>query len=443
MSNEKLKIVVIGGGSSYTPELIEGFINRRDTVPARELWLTDIPKGQKKLEIVGGLAKRMVTEAGCDMEIKTSLDRRETLYGADFVLTQFRVGGLDARINDERIPLKYGCIGQETTGPGGFAKALRTIPVILELCRDMEELCPDAWLINFTNPSGIVTETVLNHTNIKAIGLCNCPISMQNSIAETLNVPAGEVYCDFVGLNHLLWAQRILVSGKDMTEHVVARAHGNSESMSNIPGISVSKEFYKSLGMLPISYLKYYYFAKEMLSECIRESENEGVRGEVVKRVEEELYLQYQNQDLKTKPPQLSERGGAHYSDAACDLIDSIYNDKGDIQVVCVKNGKTNPDLPEDAVIERNCVIGKNGAAPVSHGHMPLKIRGLVQIVKAYEQLTIEAGVNGDYEAALQALTIHPLVPSFNTAKDMLDELISANKEFLPDSLGVIGRSDL
>jgi 6-phospho-beta-glucosidase len=296
----------------------------------------------------------------------------------------------------------------------------------------MEELCPDAWLINFTNPSGIITETILNHSKIKGIGLCNCPVGMQNEFAEKFGCHARDVYIDFVGLNHLLWAQKILVRGEDMTEKIVAGAHENDEIMKNIPDINVGAAFYKSLGMLPIGYLKYYYLTKEMYDECVRQAEGVGVRGEVVKKVEDDLFALYDDPGLDIKPPQLSDRGGAHYSDAACDLICSIFNDKRDIQVVSAKNNGANLDLPNDAVIERNCVIGKGGAEPIPLGRMPLKVRGLVQIVKAYEQLTIEAGVHGDRDAAWQALVAHPLVPSANVAKEMLDELIRANSDFLP-----------
>ena len=430
--SEGIKIVTIGGGSSYSPELIEGFINRYHELPCREIWLVDIPAGEKKLTTIGDLAQRMVNKAGLPITIKTTLNRQEALKDADFVTTQFRIGGLAARIRDERIPLKYDCIGQETTGPGGFTNALRTIPVILSLCKDMEELCPKAWLINFSNPSGIVTETILNHSSIKAIGLCNGPFGMQSDIAEKYNCSIEDVYCDFVGLNHLLWAQKIYVKGIDKTREVVADASQSEEIMQNIPDINIGTEFFQALGMLPIGYLKYYYLTKEMLAECQYEALHQGVRGEVVGAVENDLFELYKDPKLQIKPPQLSLRGGAHYSDAACNLISSIYNDKKDIQVVNVKNNGANLDLPETAVIERNCIISKDGAKPLALGHMPLKIRGLVQLVKAYEQLTIQAGVYGDKEAALQALALHPLVPSANIAKAMLEELIQENIEFLP-----------
>lgn len=427
-----LKIVTIGGGSSYTPELIEGYIKRHIELPVSEIWLVDVEEGREKLEITGALARRMVTKADCDIKIVTTLDRRAALKNANFVTTQLRVGGQAARIRDERIPLKYGCIGQETTGAGGFAKALRTIPVILEVCKDMAELCPDAWLINFTNPAGIVTEAALTHSNIKTLGLCNVSIDMKNSFAKKYDCDVDNVYCDFVGLNHLLWMRKIFVHGEDKTSELIAEASERDEIMKNIPNIKMGAEFFNSIGMLPISYLKYYYLANEMLAECIRLSENEGVRGEIVKDLEADLFELYKDVNLNIKPEQLSKRGGAHYSDAACDLVNSIYNDKRDLHVVCIKNNGAYPDLPNDAVVERNCIVGVDGAVPLSAGHLPPQIRGLIQVVKAYEQLTVEAGVFGDRNAAIQALTTHPLIPSSTVAMELLDDLIKSNLEFLP-----------
>lgn len=433
MTNKGLKIATIGGGSSYTPELIEGFIKRYTELPVKDIYLVDIEEGSEKQEIVGALAKRMVKESGLDITIHLTLDRREALKDADFVTTQFRVGQMDARVRDEKIPLKYNVIGQETTGPGGFAKALRTIPVILDICREMEELCPNAWLINFTNPSGIITETVLKYTKIKAIGLCNCPLGMINEIAELNKSTVDKVSIDFIGLNHLLWAQKIMLDGKDITKATIELLNDDrDEVMKNIPDVKLSSTFSNSLGMLPIGYLKYYYLTKEMFSEVKENAEKEGTRGEVVKRVEHELFELYKDINLKVKPAQLSERGGSHYSDAACSLITSIYNDKRDIQVVNILNNGTITDLPDNVVIERNCIIAGDGAHPITVGHLPLKVRGLIQLVKSYEELTIEAGVNGDYYAALQALTLHPLVPSSTTAKLILDDILEQNKKYLP-----------
>lgn len=434
MTKYGLKIATIGGGSSYTPELIEGFIKRCQTLPVRDIYLLDIEEGRQKLEIVAALASRMVEKSGIDLKIHATFDREAALKDADFVTTQFRVGLLDARIRDEKIPLKYNKIGQETTGAGGFANALRTVPVILDICRDMERLCPDAWLINFANPSGLLTEAVLNHTNTKAIGLCNCPINMINDLAQKFQADSNDIYCDFVGINHLVWAQKVLLRGKDVTGQAVELiCDANArEVMANIPEIHYNPTFLKALGMIPVSYLKYYYMQPEMLDDCLKSRKGKGVRGEVVKKVEEELFELYKDPELNIKPPQLAERGGARYSDAACSLIDSIYNNRGDIQIVNVLNGGSNLDLPYNAVIERNCVIDGNGAHPIALGHTPLKIRGLLQVVKAYEQLTIQAAVTGDYDAALQALTIHPLVGSAEIARCILDDIIAQNKDYLP-----------
>ncbi|NNG67859.1 6-phospho-beta-glucosidase [Caldanaerobacter subterraneus] len=433
MSKKDLKIAVIGGGSSYTPELIEGFIKRYEELPVRDIYLMDIEEGKEKLEIVGGLAKRMVEKAGVGINIHLTLDRREAIKDADFVVTQFRVGGIDARIRDEKIPLKYDVIGQETTGPGGFAKAQRTIPVILDICKDVEELAPNAWLINFTNPSGVITETILKHTNVKAIGLCNVPIGMVHGVAKMLEVDPKRVYIDFTGLNHLVWGTHIYLDGEDITEKLIdSFAGGKSLSMKNIPELPWDPEFIKSLGMYPCPYHRYYYLTDQMLEEQKKEAATVGTRGEVVKKLEKELFELYKDPNLNVKPPQLEKRGGAHYSDAACSLISSIYNDKKEIHVVNVKNNGTIADLPDDVVIETNAVVDKNGAHPITIGHVSPKIRGLMQAVKAYEELTIEAGVRGDYYAALQALTIHPLVPSATIAKKILDDIIEQNKEYLP-----------
>ncbi|KXG78433.1 putative 6-phospho-beta-glucosidase [Fervidicola ferrireducens] len=430
---KKLKIAVIGGGSSYTPELIEGFIKKATEVPVSEIYLVDVEQGKEKLEIVGNLARRMVEKAGLDIKINLTLERKEAIDGADFVITQFRVGGIDARIRDEKIPLKYNVIGQETTGPGGFAKALRTIPVILEICKDIEELSPNAWLINFTNPSGIITETALKHSKVKALGLCNVPVNMISHVAKACGVEMERIYIQFAGLNHLVWGLRVYLDGEDITEKLMEQLTSEENmTMKNIPALEWDKDLIKSLGMLPCPYHRYYYMMDKMLEEEKRQSASEGTRGEVVKKVEQELFELYKNPELAEKPPQLERRGGALYSYAACNLISSIVNNKKDIQVVNVKNNGTILDLPENVVIETNCVIDKDGAHPLSIGRVPARIRGLMQVVKAYEELTIEAGVNGDYNAALQALTIHPLVPSTGIAKKILDNILAENRDYLP-----------
>ncbi|GIN37110.1 6-phospho-beta-glucosidase [Heyndrickxia oleronia] len=431
-----LKIVTIGGGSSYTPELIEGFIKRYDELPVTDIWLVDIEEGREKLEIVGSLAKRMVEKSGLPIKIHLSLNRREALKNADFVTTQIRVGLLDARIKDERIPLKYGVIGQETNGPGGLFKALRTIPVILDICKDMEELCPNAWLINFTNPAGIVTEAVLRHTSIKkVIGLCNLPIHTKINIAEMLGVERERVQVQFAGLNHMVYGLNVYLEGTNVTKKVLDILTGDTKGaidMNNIPDLDWEPEFIRALGILPCSYHRYYYQTQIMLEEELDAYKKNGVRAEVVKQLEGDLFELYKDPNLDIKPPQLEKRGGAYYSDAACSLIDSIYNDRGDIQTVNTQNNGAIAGIPNESAVEVNCVITKNGPIPLTVGELPIAVNGLIQQIKSFERTTIEAAVTGDYHKALLAMSINPLVPSDTLAKQILDEMLEAHKEYLP-----------
>src|SRR5579859_480513 len=434
MRDKRVKMVVIGGGSSYTPEIIEGLLSRRDELPLGELWLVDIAAGREKLEIVAGLARRMVAKFGDPFAIETTLDRTEALEGADFVLSQFRVGGLDARIRDESIPLRYGAIGQETVGAGGFAKALRTIPVILGLCRDIERLCPDAFLVNFTNPSGVVTEAASLHTKVKVIGLCNNPINMQNWVAQQFGVSRPEVYIEFVGCNHLVWGKRVFVQGRDVTADALEKLAGDTTmNMKNIPDHAWPRELVFSLGAFPNPYHKYYYLHDVMLAEMLEKHRaGKPTRGEEVKIVEAELFKKYRDPKLDVKPEELSKRGGALYSEAAVQVIDSIYNDRRDIQCVDTQNRGALLDLPADVVVEVSCAITKQGPVPLTVGRLPPQILGLLQLIKAFEALTIRAAVEGDRDAALQALTLNPLVPSIGVAQRILDDVLAENADFLP-----------
>lgn len=251
-----IKIVTIGGGSSYTPELVEGFIKRHKELPVKELWLVDIEEGKHKLEIVGNLAKRMVKKAGVDMEVNLTLDRREALKDADFVTTQLRVGLLDARIKDERIPLSHGVIGQETNGAGGLFKALRTVPVVLDIIKDIEELCPNAWLVNFTNPTGVISEAVFKYTNFRRyIGLCNVPIGVKNGMADILEVEKDRVEMDFAGLNHMVYALNVRLDGKDITKEAIEKFVTSSLTMQNIKDIPLNADFVRALGVIPCPYI--------------------------------------------------------------------------------------------------------------------------------------------------------------------------------------------
>lgn len=430
-----IKIVTIGGGSSYTPELVEGFIKRYDELPVSELWLVDIPAGEEKLNIVGSLAKRMVEKAGVPIDIHLTLDRRAALKDADFVTTQFRVGLLDARAKDERIPLSHGVIGQETNGPGGLFKALRTVPVILSIVEDMKELCPDAFLVNFANPAGMVTEAVLRYGNFdKVVGLCNVPIGLEMGIAKLLNVDHSRVRIDFAGLNHMVYGLDIYVDGKSVKDEVMDMMTNplNSSFVKNIDGMGWEPEFIKGLGVLTCPYHQYYYKTGDMLKKELEEFATGRTRAEVVKELEAELFELYKDPNLAIKPPQLEQRGGAYYSDAAVRLITSIYTDKRDIQPVNTKNKGAISGISYDSAVEISCVITKDGPKPITMGELPVAVNGLVQQIKSFERKTIEAAVTGDYATALTAMTINPLVPSDKVGKVILDEMLEAHKEYLP-----------
>jgi 6-phospho-beta-glucosidase len=434
---EGIKIVTIGGGSSYTPELVEGFIKRYEKLPVRELWLVDIEEGREKLETVGALAQRMVKKAGLPMKVILSYDRREALKDADYVTTQMRVGLLEARIKDERIPLSHGMIGQETNGAAGMFKAFRTIPVILDIVKDMEELCPEAWMINFTNPAGMITEAVLRYTDYKkVIGLCNVPVNMVNGFARLLDVEPERVTMELSGLNHHIFATDVFVDGQSRLEEILEiYQHISAEdaiSMKNFSTLPFSPEFIRGLHCIPCPYHNYYYFTKEQLEEELKEYKEGRVRGEVVKKVEEELFELYKDESLDVKPKQLELRGGARYSDAACNLICSLHNNTGDIQYVDVRNNGTITNLPADSAVEAACIITSGGPKPIAVGELKPQINGTIQTIKTFERLVCEAAVTGSRDLAVTALNMNPLCASDHDANAVIHELLGAHKEYLP-----------
>ena len=432
-----MKIVTIGGGSSYTPELVEGFIKRYDELPVSQLWLVDIEEGREKLEIVGALAQRMVKKAGLPMEVILSYDRRAALKDADFVTTQMRIGRLPARVLDERIPLSHGMIGQETNGAGGMFKAFRTIPVILDIVKDMEELCPNAWMINFTNPAGMVTEAVIRYTSFKkVIGLCNVPVNMVAGIAKIMEVDEKRVTMELQGVNHHIFATDVFINGLSVMDEVVERYAkvdaSDAIAMKNFNALPFSPSFIRGLHAIPCPYHNYYFFTKEQLEEELKQYEAHGVRAETVSRVEAELFELYKDADLDVKPKQLEQRGGARYSDAACNLIASIYANKGDIQYVDVRNNGTISNLPANSAVEVACRVTADGPKPIATGECKPQINGTIQMIKAFERLVCEAAVTGNRDLAVTALNMNPLCPSDTLANQVIDELIEAHREFLP-----------
>lgn len=442
MSKKGLKIVTIGGGSSYTPELVEGLIKRYSELPVAEYWLVDIEEGKEKLEIVGALAKRMVEKAGVPMEIHLTLDRKEALKDADFVTTQLRVGLLKARAKDERIPLSHGFLGQETNGAGGLFKALRTVPVILDIAKEMQELCPNAWLINFTNPAGVVTEALLRYSDHKkVIGVCNVPIGMEFGAADLLGVDKSRITMDQVGLNHMVYGQRVYLDGNDVTAEVMEKMLNtdNSQSMANIAAMGWDPAFIKATGLMPCPYHRYYYKKRDMLEHELEEYKKGQTRAEVVMAVEKSLFELYKNVELQEKPEELSKRGGAHYSDVACEVISSIYNDKGTVLAVNTKNNGRLKMFEDESAIEISCKITKDGPVPVDTvTDLPIFAQGLVSQIKAFERLAAEAAYKGDYNTALLAMTTNPLVSDDTEGRKLLNEMLLAHKKYLPQFKNVI-----
>ncbi len=430
-----LKIVVIGGGSSYTPELIEGLLNRYHEMPVASLWLVDIEEGKEKVEIIAGLARRMIAKAGLTIEVVATLDRESALRDADFVCSQFRAGCLDARISDERISLKYGLIGQETNGLGGFANACRTIPIALEIAADMERLCPDAWLLNFTNPSGMVTEAILRHSRIKAVGLCNVPVIMQKGITTLLQcADEKEVVMQVAGLNHFIFVRQILHKRKEWLPEVIAEINAGRDPLvpRNIPPFRWPSHLLQGLGMIPCAYLRYYYMKDDLLRQELAEAGGEGTRGEVVKQLEKILFDQYRDPHLAVKPKALEGRGGQYYSEAACELMNAIYNDKRIIMHVNTRNNGAINGLPDDCAVEVSSLITASGPLPLNVAPFPEDTLRLLQLMKSFERLTIEAALTGNRHTAWRALMLNPLIVSGEKLELALDEVIAENRQWLP-----------
>ena len=418
-----MKLAIIGGGSTYTPELIDGIIQNNSelgvsTLGVNAIFLMDIDKD--RLQILSDFSKRMISAKGSHIEIFATTDLEEALLGAHFVLTQIRVGGQEARLKDEHIALENDCIAQETTGAGGFSKALRTIPEILKVAKAMEKLCPHAVLVNFTNPSGIVTQAVNNHSRIRCVGLCNVPIVMKNKIAEVINKPIDKIQLDYFGLNHLSFIRDILVDGKSYFEeyyYLCADENFNADTI-------------KTLELIPSPYLRYYFYRDEIIAE---QKDGKKLRAEEVMKIEKELLELYKDTTLDEKPAVLSKRGGALYSKAACDLLKALKNDAGILQIVNVMQKGVFKDLPYNAVCEMPATVSSVGEEPLKLRPLPLKTRGLIQNVYAYEELTVAAAVKGSYQNGLEALMTHPLVGSYKKAKGIMDKILAEHKQYLPN----------
>ncbi len=422
-----MKVAVIGGGSSYTPELVSGFLARTETFPITELWLMDIL--QERLDVVGKFAQRMVQAAGAPFEVHLTTNQREAVKGAQYVLTQLRVGWMAARKGDEYLGMRHGLIGQETTGVGGMAKALRTIPVILKIAEDMRELAPGALLVNFTNPAGLNTEALARYApDVPSVGVCNVPITTKMRILKDLGFDAevAQAKLDTLGLNHLTWHRGFTVDGEDVWPQVIEKYIADLKT-SEHPAWDVPT--IESLRMMPNYYLQYFYYTDDKLAE---QQKWPPSRAEAVMQIEDELLKQYAEPDRTEPPPGLMKRGGAYYSTLATQLLTAHYNDLGEIHEVNVPHRGAVKGYPEDWVMEMPCRVDAKGIHPLPTDPLPLACFGLVAQVKAYEILTVEAAVHGDKNAAYQALLTHPLGPSADKVQAVLDDLLETNKAYLP-----------
>lgn len=418
-----LRVAVIGGGSTYTPELVEGIVGRAQRIPVAELVLQDI--SAERLEIVGGLAQRMVHRLGWSGRVTTTESAEAAIDGAEFVLVQLRVGGQAARLIDETLPPRFGTIGQETTGAGGFAKALRTVPVVLEIAELTARIgAPGAWLVDFTNPVGIVTQA-LSDAGHRAVGLCNVAIGLQRRLAARFGVSADQVDLEQVGLNHLTWVRAVRIDGVDRLPELISESP--AEMAAEAGGIPV--ELVTSLGAIPSSYLRYYYQSDEILAD---QRDGGQVRAEEVIDIEQRLLDLYRDPSMDEKPALLANRGGAFYSEAAAQLIASLYDGAGDVQVVDAPNDGALPDLPDGAVVEVPARIDREGPHPLRLAPLAPELRGLVQHAKAYEELAVAAAISGDRTVALRALMANPLVGRYSIAAPLLAALLEANEAYLP-----------
>lgn len=427
-----MKVAVIGGGSSYTPELINGFLERTISLPLSELWLMDVRR--ERLEIVGRFARRMVEAKGAPFTTHLTTDRREAVDGARYVITQLRVGGMQARREDEYLGQRHGLVGQETTGVGGMSKALRTIPVILKVAADMQELAPGALLVNFTNPSGLITEALNRYApEVPSVGVCNGPITAKMEMLKALEDYRGiqtdpeQAELDVLGLNHLSWFRGLTANGEDLWPQILEVYVDEGLDPSWDPHII------EKLGLMPNSYLEYYYYTDRKVAA---QQEWPPSRAEEVMDVEADL-LRYYAEPGRTQPPEnLMKRGGAYYSTVATQLLNAHHNDLGETHVVNTRHGGAVPGWPADWVLELPCGLDGEGIHPLPAEPLPSVCFGLLAHVKAYELLTVEAAVHGDRNIAYQALLAHPLGPAADRIQTVLNDMLETHRAHLPQFWG-------
>jgi 6-phospho-beta-glucosidase len=452
-----VKLVILGGAGLRTPLFIHGLVNMRQKVLFDEVVLFD--NDEERITLLGTLNQYLVQRAGHPFQLSYTTDIREAVRGADFIFAAIRIGQDTGRVNDERIALKHGVVGQETTGPGGFAMALRTIPVMLEYAKVIREEAPNAWLLNFTNPSGLIAQALNDYADIKVIGICDSPSGMVRRLAAHLGVEQHDMHVEYFGLNHLGWVKHVWVNGEDrlpwMIEHYeTLRATDSKFSFFDT-------ELIQTIGLIPNEYLYYFYYKTEAVQNQLRTGQT---RGEQIQKLNQNLlnilrevvptgngeqafeaYLStisqrhstYMSAETSGNLHQHPDRQGhkflmGGYEEMALSVIHSITTGEPASLIINVRNNGAMKGLQDNDVIETQCIVTNNGCTPLAVGEVPEVAEALITPVKTYERLTVQAAVHGDYQAALNALTIHPLVPSFQVAKNILDDYLEVHRPYLP-----------
>jgi 6-phospho-beta-glucosidase len=425
-----LKITVIGAGSSYTPELFADLAAEAEPLNVEQVVLMDL--NAERTAFVASVSEKLVKASGQNIKVSGTADLAEAIRGADFIILQIRVGGLSARVRDEKLPMEFGMVGNETAGAGGFVCALRTITATLEIARAIERLAPDAWVFNLSNPAGIVTETLLKNTNLRVMGFCNIPINTTYALAEVLGVSPAKVKLDSFGLNHLSWVQRVFVDGVEQLQPLIAGTC-DTDSILYRRGIVddfMEPDFFRTLAMIPSWYVRYFYFPEQTLEEDRSQAQSKGEKDmQAEARLREIFSTTGYDEEAQHI---LSSKGGAQYYLPVLQAIQAIVNDRGDVIVADVRNGMALPDLPPDVCVEVPAQIFRERAEPLPIGAMPLSVRGLVQTVKAYEELTIQAALTGSRELAIEALMANPLVGSFGKASRFFDQVLVNERSYIP-----------
>ncbi len=429
-----LKMAVIGGASSYTAELFADLADFRSQLDVSEVALMD--PNLEKLGLIAQVGRKVLELSGLETKVTATRELSEAVCDADFVILQIRVGGLQARIRDESIPMELGMVGNETTGAGGFVCGLRTVSAALPIAREIERTAPNAWLLNLSNPAGIVTEALLKHTQVRTIGFCNIPINTTYEMAELLGVAPEQVGLRSFGLNHLSWAREAVVDGVDRLQPLIAATHDRNSPLYQHGLVEdlIDPEWLRIVSMIPSWYVRYYYCTEDVIAQ---DRDGSGIKGQRDLEAEQQILALYRTEGYGERARQiLASKGGAQYYLPVLQVASSIVQDRGDVIIVDTLNGNSLPDLPADACVEVPAYIRRDCVEPLPCGPMPLSVRGLVQTVKAYEQLTIEAAVNGSEQAALAALATHPLVGSYSKAGQFWYRVLENEREDLPTFFG-------